>query len=147
MTQSLVSVHQQNLVEPGWQVQSMTCSHCILKMPLIAQWQWRVTFTSSCSPTDARGVFDSQGNMILTDSNYEILTLLRSYRDDVKGYAIMARHPYPIRTVRPRAAASKEALTDALEKAGDKTTLKGELLAFIGWACFDQPNLAATMVA
>lgn len=69
-----------------------------------------------------------QGNLVLTDSNYEILTLLRSYRDDVKGYAIMPRHPYPIRTVRPRVRVTEEAVAEALIKAGSKTsTLKGVL--------------------
>ena len=69
-----------------------------------------------------------QGNVVLTDSNYEILTLLRSYRDDNKGYAIMARHPYPVRVVRPRCALTSDALSEALEKVGEKaTTLKGEL--------------------
>lgn len=67
-----------------------------------------------------------QGNIILTDSKYEILTLLRSYRDDDKGVAIMSRHPYPIRTIRPRAMLASEALTTALVNADDKATLKGQ---------------------
>ena len=41
--------------------------------------------------------------MILTDANYEILTLLRSHRDDAKGLAFMARHAYPIHSIRLRA--------------------------------------------
>ncbi|KAJ0628832.1 hypothetical protein HanHA300_Chr00c0702g0805311 [Helianthus annuus] len=42
----------------------------------------------------------AQGNIILTDSEYMVLTLLRSHRDDDKGFAIMARHPYPIENCR-----------------------------------------------
>jgi hypothetical protein len=32
-----------------------------------------------------------QGNIVLTNSNYEVLTLLRSHRDDDKGFAVMVR--------------------------------------------------------
>lgn len=83
-----------------------------------------------------------QGNLILTDSSYEILTLLRSYRDDDKGYAIMAKHPYPIRTVRNRVPVTAEALSEALAKPGPKPSLKGEPVAesrhrlFGGQMCF-----------
>ncbi|XWS53474.1 hypothetical protein CRYUN_Cryun10bG0004300 [Craigia yunnanensis] len=37
----------------------------------------------------------AQGNIILTDSEFTVLTLLRSHRDDDKGFAIMSRHRYP----------------------------------------------------
>ena len=37
-----------------------------------------------------------QGNIVLTDKNFEVLTLLRSHRDDDKGIAVMAKHPYPM---------------------------------------------------
>ncbi|KAE8734198.1 hypothetical protein F3Y22_tig00000778pilonHSYRG00327 [Hibiscus syriacus] len=37
----------------------------------------------------------AQGNIILTDSEFMVLTLLRSHRDDDKGVAIMSRHLYP----------------------------------------------------
>ena len=43
-----------------------------------------------------------QGNVILTDHNYQILTLLRSHRDDDKGRSTMARHPYPMHAIRLR---------------------------------------------
>ncbi len=66
-----------------------------------------------------------QGNLILADSNYEVLTLLRSHRDDAKGFAIMARHPYPIHTIRLRQAISQEQLEAALESADEKQTLRG----------------------
>lgn len=41
-----------------------------------------------------------QGNIVLADSKYEVLTLLRSHRDDEKGYALMPRHPYPVHAIR-----------------------------------------------
>ena len=66
-----------------------------------------------------------QGNLILADSKYEVLTLLRSHRDDAKGFAIMARHPYPIHTIKLRQPLSQEQLTSALNSADDKQTLKG----------------------
>jgi hypothetical protein len=66
-----------------------------------------------------------QGNVILTDANYEVLTLLRSHRDDAKGLAIMARHPYPIHTVRRRGPLARPLVEEALGKADDKSTLRG----------------------
>ncbi|KAL0046515.1 hypothetical protein WJX82_002614 [Trebouxia sp. C0006] len=69
----------------------------------------------------------SQGNLILADSNYEVLTLLRSHRDDAKGFAIMARHPYPIHTIRLRQAISQDQLEAALDSADEKQTLRGAL--------------------
>ena len=67
-----------------------------------------------------------QGNLILADSNYEVLTLLRSHRDDAKGFAIMARHPYPIHTIRLRQSITQEQLDSALESADEKQTLRGD---------------------
>ena len=72
-----------------------------------------------------------QGNLILADSNYEVLTLLRSHRDDAKGFAIMARHPYPIHTIRLRQALSQEQLSSALDSADEKQTLRGMVLMCI----------------
>ena len=63
-----------------------------------------------------------QGNVILTDSKYEVLTLLRSHRDDNKDLAIMARHPYPMHAIRLREAVSKAALTAALAAPGEAAT-------------------------
>ncbi|XP_059644113.1 uncharacterized protein LOC132285867 [Cornus florida] len=42
----------------------------------------------------------AQGNIILTDSEVTVLTLLRSHRDDDKGFAIMSRHRYPVEICR-----------------------------------------------
>ncbi|XP_020596156.1 nuclear export mediator factor Nemf-like, partial [Phalaenopsis equestris] len=42
----------------------------------------------------------AQGNIILTDSEFTVMTLLRSHRDDDKGLAIMSRHRYPVEACR-----------------------------------------------
>ncbi|KAJ9154642.1 hypothetical protein P3X46_027960 [Hevea brasiliensis] len=39
--------------------------------------------------------FYAQGNILMTDSDFTILTLLHSHRDDDKGFVIMPRHQYP----------------------------------------------------
>eukprot|EP00803_Ostreobium_quekettii_P009621 evm.model.scf_1149.3 EVM.evm.TU.scf_1149.3 scf_1149:29603-44453(-) len=67
----------------------------------------------------------SQGNIVLTDSNYEVLTLLRSHRDDDKGYALMARHPYPVHSIRLSAPFEEGELRKAVSEAKEGTTLKG----------------------
>lgn len=60
----------------------------------------------------------TQGNVILTDHNYQILTLLRSHRDDDKGRSTMARHPYPMHAIRLRQPLALQTLRAALEGAG-----------------------------
>lgn len=80
---------------------------------------------SFCPPTPAF----LQGNVILTDHKYEVLTLLRSHRDDAAGLIIMARHPYPMAAVRlRRAVRDVEELREALQAgAGEQgATLKCE---------------------
>lgn len=67
-----------------------------------------------------------QGNVILADANYEILTLLRSHRDDDKGLVIMARHAYPIHSIRLHVPLQQEQLAAALEAADAKQSLKGD---------------------
>ena len=71
--------------------------------------------------------FYAQGNVILTDKSYEVLTLLRSHRDDAKGMATMARHTYPIHTVRLRQPLSTEALETGLTTAAPEAILKSVL--------------------
>ncbi|KAL9251567.1 Ribosome quality control complex subunit NEMF-like protein [Drosera capensis] len=56
----------------------------------------------------------AQGNIILTDSDFMVLTLLRSHRDDDKGFAIMSRHRYPIETCRAFERTTLEKLKLAL---------------------------------
>lgn len=58
--------------------------------------------------------FYAQGNVILTDKKYEVLSLLRSHRDDAKGMATMARHIYPIHSVRLRQPVPADALRASL---------------------------------
>lgn len=68
-----------------------------------------------------------QGNLVLTDSKYEILTLLRTHRDDFKGVTIQAKHPYPLQTVRLQEPATAEKLQAALASSDhDKASLKSE---------------------
>ena len=38
----------------------------------------------------------AQGNLVLTDAEYRILTLLRPVRDDDNGLAMLGNHPYPL---------------------------------------------------
>ncbi|CAB4262489.1 unnamed protein product [Prunus armeniaca] len=61
----------------------------------------------------------AQGNVILADSDFMVMTLLRSHRDDDKGVAIMSRHRYPIEICRvferTTAAKLQEALTFSKE--------------------------------
>ncbi|KAL3849647.1 hypothetical protein ACJIZ3_011529 [Penstemon smallii] len=53
--------------------------------------------TRGCSSTWLMcTVILEQGNIILTDSEFTGLPLLRSHRDDDKGVAIMSRHHYPV---------------------------------------------------
>lgn len=69
--------------------------------------------------------------MILTDANYQILTLLRSHRDDAKGLATMAAHAYPIHSIRLRAELAPEQLAAALSAVDEKATLRGMTAHFL----------------
>lgn len=60
----------------------------------------------------------ASGNILLTDAEYNVLTLLRSHRDDEKGISMMAKHRYPIETCRPFHRTTLEQITGALEGAG-----------------------------
>ncbi|XP_031252959.1 nuclear export mediator factor NEMF [Pistacia vera] len=66
----------------------------------------------------------AQGNILLTDSEFTVLTLLRSHRDDDKGVAIMSRHRYPTEICRvfERTTVSKlhEALTSSKDPDNDE---------------------------
>eukprot|EP00958_Prasinococcus_capsulatus_P008112 scaffold766_cov560-Prasinococcus_capsulatus_cf.AAC.3 len=78
----------------------------------------------------------AQGNLVLTDCNYEILTLLRSYRDNERDFAILARHKYPIETFRERPELSLRSMEQRLLSAepantgpqADHTTLKTSVM-------------------
>ncbi len=75
----------------------------------------RLTFGSGEATMHVILEFYAQGNLILADPKYEVLTLLRSHRDDAKGFAIMARHTYPIHTIRLRQAFPYDALAAAVQ--------------------------------
>ncbi|KAG0521245.1 hypothetical protein BDA96_08G145000 [Sorghum bicolor] len=65
----------------------------------------------------------AQGNILLTDSEYTVMTLLRSHRDDNKGLAIMSRHRYPVEVCRVFVRTDFAKLKDMLtmpDKADDK---------------------------
>ncbi|XP_075476557.1 uncharacterized protein LOC142517924 [Primulina tabacum] len=57
----------------------------------------------------------AQGNILLTDSEFTVLTLLRSHRDDNKGIAIMSRHRYPVELSRVFERTTREKLEVAFE--------------------------------
>ncbi|KAL0367831.1 UNVERIFIED_CONTAM: Nuclear export mediator factor NEMF [Sesamum radiatum] len=57
----------------------------------------------------------AQGNIILTDSEFTVLTLLRSHRDDNKGFAIMSRHRYPVEQSRLFERTTREKMSRVLE--------------------------------
>lgn len=66
--------------------------------------------------------------MILTDGRYEVLTLLRSHRDDARGLATMPRHPYPLHSIRLATPVTTEGWAAALAAADpDKMMLRGSL--------------------
>lgn len=56
----------------------------------------------------------AQGNILLTDSDFMVMTLLRSHRDDDKGLAIMSRHRYPVAICRVFKRTNSEKLQAAL---------------------------------
>lgn len=66
----------------------------------------------------------AQGNILLTDSEFTVLTLLRSHRDDDKGVSIMSRHRYPTEICRvfERTTTSKlhEAVTSSKDLDNDE---------------------------
>ncbi|KAK6146252.1 hypothetical protein DH2020_020121 [Rehmannia glutinosa] len=57
----------------------------------------------------------AQGNILLTDPEFTVLTLLRSHRDDNKGLAIMSRHRYPVEQSRVFERTTREKMWAALE--------------------------------
>ncbi|XP_031097679.1 nuclear export mediator factor NEMF [Ipomoea triloba] len=63
----------------------------------------------------------AQGNILLTDSDFMVLTLLRSHRDDDKGLAIMSRHNYPVEICRSFNRTTSEKLQAALLFSAEST--------------------------
>lgn len=56
----------------------------------------------------------AQGNILLTDPDFMVMTLLRSHRDDDKGLAIMSGHRYPVEICRVFKRTTTEKLHAAL---------------------------------
>ena len=90
-----------------------------------------VDFTIGSGPARHHLILElySQGNVILTDGDYKVLTLLRSHRDDANEFAIMANHPYPIDRSRTRTQVTPESVAEAA-----KANAGGTLRALVGKA-------------
>eukprot|EP00698_Gefionella_okellyi_P000468 TRINITY_DN10423_c0_g1_i1.p1 TRINITY_DN10423_c0_g1~~TRINITY_DN10423_c0_g1_i1.p1 ORF type:complete len:1065 (-),score=298.79 TRINITY_DN10423_c0_g1_i1:68-3262(-) len=67
--------------------------------------------------------FYASGNVILTDKDYQIMTLLRTHKYD-DDTLIAVRQKYPIHICRVHERVSAEKLVEYLSKAGPKDTLK-----------------------
>ncbi|KAG6543609.1 hypothetical protein Mapa_014972 [Marchantia paleacea] len=65
----------------------------------------------------------SQGNLLLTDSHHNVITLLRTHRDDEKGLLMMAHHQYPINSCRLFERTETETLSTLLK---EQTRLKSD---------------------
>ncbi|GIL69667.1 hypothetical protein Vretifemale_580 [Volvox reticuliferus] len=72
----------------------------------------------------------AQGNIVLTDANYEVLTLLRSHRDDAKGLVIMARYPYPMAAMRLATRVTGQQLDAAAPGAANYKALVAAVLPY-----------------
>lgn len=66
----------------------------------------------------------AQGNVILTDHEYRVLTLLRVYKDEEHGTAVSPGLLYPVQNIRLYQTLTKEHLQEALGAATDKVALK-----------------------
>ena len=56
----------------------------------------------------------AQGNIVLCDHSWTVLTLLRSHRDDAQNLAIMPRHVYPLGATRPFSRTEAATIVQAL---------------------------------
>ncbi|KAH7291813.1 hypothetical protein KP509_29G036400 [Ceratopteris richardii] len=70
----------------------------------------------------------SQGNLLLTDSCYNVLTLLRTHRDEEKGLTMMARHQYPVDSCRPWKKTSLEKLESLVSGVNNHDKVSSEEL-------------------
>lgn len=59
----------------------------------------------------------AQGNLLLTDANYTVLTLLRTHRDDEGGMTMMPHHCYPVNMCRSFVRTSFEKLQTIFSNA------------------------------
>ncbi|XP_030508734.2 uncharacterized protein LOC115723399 [Cannabis sativa] len=68
----------------------------------------------------------AQGNIILADSDFTVLTLLRSHRDDDKGVAIMSRHRYPTEICRTFERTTISKLQAALTTSQERDSIEAD---------------------
>ncbi|TVU49717.1 hypothetical protein EJB05_01045 [Eragrostis curvula] len=83
----------------------------------------------------------AQGNILLADSEYTVLTLLRSHRDDNKGLAIMSRHRYPVEACRVFQRTDFAKLKDTLTMSGNADEVPSEITS--GPANAQEPSESA----
>jgi predicted ribosome quality control (RQC) complex YloA/Tae2 family protein len=72
----------------------------------------------------------AKGNVILTDHEYNVMTLLRSYNDDKKEIAIMANHPYPLKAAAelPSEAPTRASIEKVVKDVGEEKRKLKELI-------------------
>ena len=81
-----------------------------------------VAFTFGAGETEHHLVLElyAQGNIIMCDKDWRILTLLRPHRDDARGLVLLGNHPYPKDRFRRHARVDATSLINALEGRDDK---------------------------
>ncbi|KAL5849225.1 hypothetical protein ACOSQ4_007238 [Xanthoceras sorbifolium] len=82
----------------------------------------------------------AQGNILLTDSEFTVLTLLRSHRDDDKGVAIMSRHRYPTEICRVFERTTVSKLHAALTSSKEPDDNEPDKVDESGKNVFDAPK-------
>lgn len=77
-----------------------------------------IDFTFGAGDTECHVIVElySQGNVVLTDGNYTVLTLLRTHRDDEKGVKIMGNHQYPLDRFKGFKRYDRDDVVSALER-------------------------------
>ena len=76
----------------------------------------------------------ANGNILLTDSEYKILTLMRTYKMDDNFVA--TNRIYPINSAKEILLPDFETLQNALANCDEKDNLKKVLLSIVGKNCF-----------
>jgi len=90
-----------------------------------------IDFTFGAGETECHVIVElySQGNVVLTDGNYTVLTLLRTHRDDEKGVKIMGNHQYPLDRFKGFRRYDRDDVVSALERgavAGETSEVSGD---------------------
>ena len=90
-----------------------------------------VAFTFGAGDTEHHLVLElyAQGNIVLCDREWRILTLLRPHRDDARGLVLLGNHPYPRERFRRHVRVDAAALVAALEGRDDSRSLGPKLEA------------------